>query len=118
MFTVILLSTISIFILYVVFWLSLKYGVHFNSSKYFPDILFKLNEKYGVSWQLYSPLFSINPTHKKISGGHKQYGVFFAYNYDGKISNFNPTLIDIAPTALQMLDIDISGFEGKPIIGK
>ena len=90
----------------------------YNSSKYFPDIFFKLNERYGVSWQLYSPLFSINPTHKKISGGHKQYGVFFAYNYDGKISNFNPTLIDIAPTALQMLDIDISGFEGKPIIGK
>jgi len=90
----------------------------YNSSKYFPDILFKLNEKYGVSWQLYSPLFSINPTHKKISGGHKQYGVFFAFNYNGEINNFQPTLIDIAPTILQMLDIDISVFDGKPVISK
>ncbi|HDD45157.1 MAG TPA: hypothetical protein ENG63_09920 [Candidatus Desulfofervidus auxilii] len=90
----------------------------YNSAKYFPDILFKLNERYGVSWQLYSPLFSINPTHKKISGGHKQYGVFFAYNYDGKINNSHPTLVDIVPTILQMLDIDIGRFEGKPVISK
>ena len=88
----------------------------YSSSKYFPDILFKLNEKYGVSWQLYAPLFSINPTHKKISGGHKQYGVFFAYNYNGKVNNYNPSLIDIVPTILHILGIEINGFNGKPVI--
>lgn len=90
----------------------------YNSAKYFPDILFKLNERYGVSWQFYSPLFSINLTHKKISGGHKQYGVFFAYNYNGKVNNYNPSLIDIAPTILHILGIEANKFDGKPVIIK
>lgn len=41
-------------------------------------------------------------------------GVFFVHNYDGKINNYNPSLIDIAPTILYVLGINVSGFKGLP----
>lgn len=44
----------------------------------FPDILFCLESKYGVNWNLHTKEITVNPTHKKISGGHKEYGVFFS----------------------------------------
>lgn len=44
----------------------------------YPDILFSLNSRYGVNWSLHTKYFTVNPTHKKISGGHKEYGVFFS----------------------------------------
>lgn len=43
-----------------------------------PDILFCLNSQYGVSWNLHTKEITINPTHKKISGGHKEFGVLFS----------------------------------------
>jgi len=44
----------------------------------FPDILFCLKSQYGVSWNLHTKEFTVNPTHKKISGGHKTNGIFFS----------------------------------------
>lgn len=51
------------------------------SGKYtesYPDILFGLNPIYGVNWNLHTSLFTVNPTHKKVSGGHKEVGVFLS----------------------------------------
>ena len=73
-----------------------------------PDILFCLKPQYGVNWNLHTKEITINPTHKKISGGHKEYGVFFsniskkniADNDKIKMSNFHSTIIglfNIAP---------------------
>jgi predicted AlkP superfamily phosphohydrolase/phosphomutase len=46
-----------------------------NNHKY-PPILFNLKEDYGVNWNLFTDLISVNVTHKKISGGHRKKGVF------------------------------------------
>ena len=67
----------------------------------FPDILFCLNYNYGVNWNLHTNEFTINPTHKKISGGHKEDGVFFTNisaekltdDKDLKITNFFSTVL-------------------------
>lgn len=50
----------------------------------YPDILFELDAEYGISWNLYAPLFDINPTHSKISGGHRRQGIFISTNSNGK----------------------------------
>ncbi|MDH5570502.1 MAG: alkaline phosphatase family protein [Gammaproteobacteria bacterium] len=43
----------------------------------YPDILYEMLPKYGSGFSLHSDLITINPTHKKISGGHKKNGIFF-----------------------------------------
>lgn len=45
-----------------------------------PDILFELNEDYGVGRDFYTKPITENYTHKKISGGHKREAVFIVYN--------------------------------------
>lgn len=69
----------------------------------FPDILFCLKSRFGVNWSLHTKLFTTNPTHKKVSGGHKQYGVFFsnipALNFETSdhinMTNFAPTILHL-----------------------
>ncbi|BHH84241.1 alkaline phosphatase family protein [Desulforhopalus sp. 52FAK] len=68
-----------------------------------PDILFCLKSKYGVNWNLHTKEITVNPTHKKISGGHKEYGVFFSNitkehfeaEKEIKMANFFSTVLDI-----------------------
>lgn len=68
-----------------------------------PDILFCLKRKYGVNWNLHTKEITINPTHKKISGGHKEYGVFFSNipkerfgnSSDIKMTNFFATILSL-----------------------
>lgn len=43
----------------------------------YPEIIFQLDFDYGVSRWLFGPLIDVNPTHKKISGGHMPEGVLF-----------------------------------------
>lgn len=45
-----------------------------NASKY-PEVLFMLEEKYGVYWSVFSPIFQIAYEHHLASGGHKMTGV-------------------------------------------
>jgi predicted AlkP superfamily phosphohydrolase/phosphomutase len=69
----------------------------------YPDIVFELEEVYGVSWTLHTDLVGINPTHKKISGGHRREGVLMMANAGRELARENPTLMDIAPTILDLL---------------
>jgi predicted AlkP superfamily phosphohydrolase/phosphomutase len=41
----------------------------------FPDLLFELDEDYGINWSVFGPLTGKNATHKKISGGHRTEGL-------------------------------------------
>lgn len=47
--------------------------------KKYPDILFELQEDYGVNWSVFCDLITPNPMHKKISGGHKNEATFLKY---------------------------------------
>jgi predicted AlkP superfamily phosphohydrolase/phosphomutase len=77
----------------------------------FPDILFCLKERYGVNWNLHTRLFTVNPTHKKISGGHKENGVFLT---NIPLTNFKAsrhiTMDNLFSTLLELFDLDASAF--------
>ncbi len=84
-------------------------------SKY-PDLVFELQEDYGVSWTLYANTVGINPTHKKISGGHRMNGVLMVANAGKEVAVENPDLMDVAPTVLHLLGVDPGErFEGSSV---
>lgn len=68
----------------------------------FPDVLFEMNSSLGINWALHTDLFTINPTHKKISGGHKENGVLLSNNLTKdhidlsglEMKNLFPTVLD------------------------
>jgi len=43
----------------------------------YPDILFEMVPQLGSGMSMHTELFTVNPTHKKVSGGHKKNGIFF-----------------------------------------
>jgi predicted AlkP superfamily phosphohydrolase/phosphomutase len=60
------------------------------SGKYeerLPDILFELDEEYGVGMDLFTPIITPNYTHKKISGGHKREAVLLRYSNNETVKN-------------------------------
>ena len=93
------------------------------SGKYLerlPDLLFCLQPKYGVNWSLHCDEITINPTHKKISGGHREYGVFFS---NMSADNFEPlpkiTMENFFCSMLTLFDLDECGqSSGRSFIKK
>ena len=51
-------------------------------EKRLPDILFELDEEYGIGMDLYTKPVTRNYTHKKISGGHKREAVLLVSSND------------------------------------
>ncbi len=75
-------------------WLKCREDVdHGPFLDIYPDILFELEESYGVNWALHTKITRVNTTHKKISGGHRYhgfYGITFMESYDAeKIAFFD-----------------------------
>jgi predicted AlkP superfamily phosphohydrolase/phosphomutase len=52
-----------------------------NADKY-PDVVFELAPGYGIDRTLFCGLTGITSTHKKVSGGHTQYGSLLVYGTD------------------------------------
>lgn len=77
----------------------------------FPDILFSLRPEYGVNWNLHTKTVTTNPTHKKISGGHKEHGIFFS-SISGRPIRDNSDLImrNVFSTLLDRFGIDGSPY--------
>lgn len=69
----------------------------------YPDIVFELEESYGVNWALHTKVVGWNTTHKKISGGHKYHSFYGVLNSKlksekspvKKISEIAPGILDI-----------------------
>ena len=75
--------------------------------KKFPDILFGMDTKLGIGFNLHTKLFTKNFTHKKISGGHKEYGVIFMNNYDGQMTrDENLKILNLFPTIMKYFGIE------------
>ena len=73
----------------------------------FPDILFEMNPCLGISWNLHTDLFTLNPTHKKISGGHKEDGVLFMNKITEEHVNLNRlNMVNLFPTLLDYFGIE------------
>lgn len=80
------------------------------SGKYierYPDVIFSINSQYGVNWSLHTKYFTVNPTHKIISGGHREYGVFFSNISQETIADENMiTMNNFFSSVLDFFDID------------
>jgi predicted AlkP superfamily phosphohydrolase/phosphomutase len=69
----------------------------------YPDILYEMVPQLGTGFSLHTDIFTVNPTHKKISGGHKKYGVFLnigpgdwdVTEKECKITNIHETLLSL-----------------------
>ncbi|MBI2842235.1 MAG: alkaline phosphatase family protein [Armatimonadetes bacterium] len=70
----------------------------------YPEIIFQLDFDYGVSRSLFGPLVDINPTHRKVSGGHMPDAALLSDRLltgcEGEMS-----VLSIAPTVLNLLDV-------------
>lgn len=92
------------------------YSGPFISSCY-PDIVFELKEGYGVYWGIHTPLIGTAYEHKLASGGHHKDAVFLISNLKNKeCTGRGMTLMDVAPTILDLLDIGGDAkFDGESI---
>ena len=72
-----------------------------------PDILFELNEEYGVGMDLFGLPITPNYSHKKISGGHKREAVLLVNGNTDNIKNIErPTsIMGIGKYVLDLMDI-------------
>lgn len=92
----------------IVNWICRREELYFGKYiKKYPDVVFELNDDYGVDRTLYGSIFSTNYTHKIVSGGHKQDAAFFMYNLNRKeVIRKDATLMDVAPSILELLGIE------------
>ncbi|MCK4546245.1 MAG: alkaline phosphatase family protein [Candidatus Eisenbacteria sp.] len=83
----------------------------------YPDVLFEMEEDYGVNWALHTDLVTNNPTHRKISGGHAMEGVFLLSGVDADLQDRQPAVQDIAPTVLDLLGVEFeSDVDGRSLL--
>jgi predicted AlkP superfamily phosphohydrolase/phosphomutase len=82
----------------------------------YPDVLFELKDGYGVYWGIHTPLIGTAYEHNLASGGHKKDAIFLVSNANRELLRENITLMDIAPTILDVLGISGSfHFDGRSI---
>lgn len=83
-----------------------------------PDIVFELKEGYGVYWGIHTPLIGTAYEHNLASGGHKKEAVFLIAGADRKPVRQEMSLMDVAPTILDLLGVEGDfGVDGASIFG-
>ena len=82
----------------------------------FPDVLYEMAAHYGTSWSLYRPLVTVNPRHRKISGGHRKTGVLIAGPLNGRtVRREHVSPLNIAATVLDVLSSGSPGSEAARV---
>jgi hypothetical protein len=90
-----------------------------SSLDRFPDVLYLMESGYGTAWDLFGDVVGINPTHRKISGGHKVDGVLYTsfdpsgVRDDGLDRPFE--LLDVSPLILSRLGQDRTEWMARPL---
>jgi predicted AlkP superfamily phosphohydrolase/phosphomutase len=86
-------------------------------DRIYPDILFWLEDGYGVGWELYSSLYGKASDHQVASGGHNRDAVLLLRNIDKEVKDKAPSIVNVAPSILELFDVDSSGegFDGHSI---
>ncbi|MCX5752893.1 MAG: alkaline phosphatase family protein [Candidatus Krumholzibacteria bacterium] len=78
----------------------------------FPDVLYEMAARYGTSWSLYRPLVTVNPRHRKISGGHRTTGVLMVGPLgDRTVRREHVSPLNVAATVLDVLSSGEPGEE-------
>lgn len=94
-------------------WIKRREEVYLGkfNEKIFPDIVFELQDSYGVGWDIHSDLYGKAYDHNVASGGHAKDAVFLIRNVNREIMIKDITMMDVAPTILDLLDIDLRRFD-------
>jgi predicted AlkP superfamily phosphohydrolase/phosphomutase len=71
----------------------------------YPDIVFELKDTYGVDRTLYCGTLGMTTTHKKVSGGHAQFGVFMLHNSKLPLPEGDVHISEVFPTVLGVLGL-------------
>lgn len=86
----------------------------------YPDIIFALRSDFGVGRSLGSALVTPDSTHRLISGTHSASGVFLLENWPEELEIYEgfqpPTVMDVAPTLLRLLDVECAGLDGQALV--
>ena len=84
---------------------------------HFPDIVFELKDGYGVYWGIHTPLIGRASEHNLASGGHKKEAVFLISGSDREPARQEMSLMDVAPTILDLLGVEGDfEFDGQSIL--
>jgi predicted AlkP superfamily phosphohydrolase/phosphomutase len=75
-------------------------------ERIYPDIIFSLADDYGVGWELYSNLYGKAYDHKVASGGHNKDAVLLLRNIDKEVKDKVPSIINVAPSILDLFGVD------------
>ena len=68
-------------------WIKFREQLYNGPYSYkYPDIVFTLDYDFGINWSTYTKLITINYTHKKISGGHRETGVWISTIFSNRKS--------------------------------
>ena len=76
-----------------------------ESVEKYPDIVFELKDTYGVDRTLYCGTLGMTTTHKKVSGGHAQFGVFMLHNSERSLPERDLRISEVFPTVLEVLGL-------------
>jgi len=89
------------------------------NEKIYPDIIFELKEDYSIGWNICCNLYEKAYDHKVASGGHRKDAVFLVRNVNRRIRSKEVSIVDVAPTILDLLGVDWRrlNFDGKSIFG-
>jgi len=86
----------------------------------YPDIIFELRSDFGVASDLFVPLVTPDGAHRVISGEHTAQGVLLMEHIpdcmDIQEGIQEPTVMDVAPTVLQLLGLASSKHDGKSLV--
>jgi predicted AlkP superfamily phosphohydrolase/phosphomutase len=91
------------------------YPGNLNPDMY-PDIVFQLREEYGTGWNVFGNLIGKAHDHKLASGGHRKSAVFLTANLKSAPKRTSLTLMDVAPSILDILGVNVDHeMDGKSI---
>ena len=105
----------------VVNWAKKREELHDSAfTTRYPDIVFELRSDFGVASNLFVPLVTPDGAHRVISGGHTAQGVLLMEHVptfmDIQQGISEPTVMDVAPTVLQLLGLAGSKHDGKSLV--
>jgi predicted AlkP superfamily phosphohydrolase/phosphomutase len=85
----------------------------------YPDLIFELRPDYGAGWDAAGPLFDVSLSHSFYPGSHfGRNAVFLLAGQGVERDPCAPTsMMDIAPTVLDILDVSVpKGLDGRSIL--